>query len=32
METSKPKVTVIGTGNMGGAFTEALSKLSLIHI
>lgn len=32
METSKPKVTVIGTGNMGGAFTEALSKVEAIDL
>ncbi len=32
MATSRPKVTVIGTGNMGGAFTEALAKVDAIDL
>lgn len=32
METSRPRLTVIGTGNMGGAFTEALARMENIDL
>ncbi len=32
MDTTKPKVSVIGTGNMGGAFTEALANVDSIDL